>query len=328
MATSGVSWVVRQALSSFAHPHRSRLLIRKIQKSHLNAAVCPCASYCTTVLFKNDVSVEYRHGLSVFSVPLPSRKESCEFVLKPVSHTVKDFINFLREEDKGIDRVAVYRDNGAKIAGSTTVDILLRSPFTVTINENSYNISPPEPEVNLPSESFDRFTEVRSLTAKLYSQLNVEEYQLMREKDIIAKLEDYQIQIQPLLVQKANMEDKIVTRNTLAVNLGSALMGLQCGFFARLTWWEYSWDVMEPVTYFATYAAIMGMYAYFTISSTEYNYVDAWDREFLRKFYKLARKEGFNIEEYNRLCNLIAQCESDLNRLRDPLQMHLPIREL
>jgi hypothetical protein len=60
----------------------------------------------------------------------------------------------------------------------------------------------------------------------------------------------------------------------------------------------------------------------------EYNYVDAWDREFINKFYKLARKEGFDIEEYNRLSNLIAQRESDLCRLRDPLQLHLPIREL
>lgn len=58
-----------------------------------------------------DVSVEYRHGLSVFSVPLPSRNESCEIVLKPVSHTVKDLISFIKEEDKGIDRVAVYRDS-------------------------------------------------------------------------------------------------------------------------------------------------------------------------------------------------------------------------
>lgn len=64
------------------------------------------------------------------------------------------------------------------------------------------------------------------------------------------------------------------------------------------------------------------------ITFQEYNYVDAWDREFLNKFYKMARKEGFDIEEYNRLATLIAQCESDLRRLRDPLQAHLPIREL
>lgn len=55
--------------------------------------------------------MEYRYGLSVFSVPLPSRKESCEIVLKPVSHTVKDLITFIKEEDRGVDRVAVYRDS-------------------------------------------------------------------------------------------------------------------------------------------------------------------------------------------------------------------------
>lgn len=60
----------------------------------------------------------------------------------------------------------------------------------------------------------------------------------------------------------------------------------------------------------------------------EYNYVDAWDREFLNKFYKIAAKENFNIAEYNRLAELIAQCESDLRRLRDPLQVNLPLREL
>lgn len=59
--------------------------------------------------------------------------------------------------------------------------------------------------MTVPSESFDRFTEVKSLTAKLYSQLNVEEYQLKREKDIIAKLEGYQAQIQPYLMVIQNV---------------------------------------------------------------------------------------------------------------------------
>lgn len=52
----------------------------------------------------------YRDGLPVFSVPLPSRKELCEFVLKPVSHTVGDFLQFLNEEDHGIDRAVIYTE--------------------------------------------------------------------------------------------------------------------------------------------------------------------------------------------------------------------------
>ena len=47
---------------------------------------------------------------------------------------------------------------------------------------------------------------------------------------------------------------------------GLGAMGLQFGILARLTWWEYSWDIMEPVTYFVTYGTSMGMFAYFVLT--------------------------------------------------------------
>lgn len=43
-------------------------------------------------------------------------------------------------------------------------------------------------------------------------------------------------------------------------------MATQFGVLARLTWWEYSWDIMEPVTYFITYGTAMAMYAYFVLT--------------------------------------------------------------
>ena len=42
-------------------------------------------------------------------------------------------------------------------------------------------------------------------------------------------------------------------------------MSVQFGFFAQLTWGEYSWDIMEPVTYFTTCATLIGIYVYFTL---------------------------------------------------------------
>lgn len=42
-------------------------------------------------------------------------------------------------------------------------------------------------------------------------------------------------------------------------------MSLQFGFFAQLTWGEYSWDIMEPVTYFTTCATLIGIYVYFAL---------------------------------------------------------------
>ena len=38
------------------------------------------------------------------------------------------------------------------------------------------------------------------------------------------------------------------------------------GILARLTWWEYSWDIMEPVTYFVTYGTAMAAYGYFVVT--------------------------------------------------------------
>lgn len=43
-------------------------------------------------------------------------------------------------------------------------------------------------------------------------------------------------------------------------------MGVQFGILARLTWWEYSWDIMEPVTYFVTYGTAMATYAYYVLT--------------------------------------------------------------
>ena len=55
-------------------------------------------------------------------------------------------------------------------------------------------------------------------------------------------------------------------------------MSVQFGFFAQLTWGEYSWDIMEPITYFTTCATLIGIYVYFTLirqvlSDTQYNTV-------------------------------------------------------
>ena len=69
----------------------------------------------------SEVTVQYRDGLPVVTVPLPSRRESCEFTLKPISHTVADFLQFIREEDGGIDRVSVYKEGKSFLARPTSL---------------------------------------------------------------------------------------------------------------------------------------------------------------------------------------------------------------
>ena len=54
-------------------------------------------------------------------------------------------------------------------------------------------------DMHTSSEDFERFSEVKTLTAKLYSQLNVEEHQLRKEAELLKQLEEYNVQIAPLM---------------------------------------------------------------------------------------------------------------------------------
>lgn len=60
------------------------------------------------VFVLSGVTVVYQNSLPVISVRLPSRRERCQFTLKPLSDSVGVFLQQLQAEDRGIDRVAVY----------------------------------------------------------------------------------------------------------------------------------------------------------------------------------------------------------------------------
>ena len=80
------------------------------------------------------------------------------------------------------------------------------------------------------------------------------------------ELEKLQLELKPLEELKTEIESRSAKRTTAVVWGGLAYMALQFGLLARLTWWEYSWDIMEPVTYFVGYGTAMAAYAYFILT--------------------------------------------------------------
>lgn len=64
-------------------------------------------------MYSNDTKEEnlciwYQNGLPVIEIPLPSRREMCQFTLKPITDTVARFCRNIEYEDKGIEIVYVY----------------------------------------------------------------------------------------------------------------------------------------------------------------------------------------------------------------------------
>lgn len=74
----------------------------------------------------------------------------------------------------------------------------------------------------------------------------------------------------PILTFWAQMKTEITMtadkKTSYLTWVGLGLMSVQFGVLARLTWWEYSWDIMEPVTYFVTYGTAMAAYAYYCLT--------------------------------------------------------------
>jgi hypothetical protein len=54
-----------------------------------------------------EITVTYKHGLPLVTLTLPSRKERCQFVVKPMLSTVGSFLQDLQNEDKGIKTAAI-----------------------------------------------------------------------------------------------------------------------------------------------------------------------------------------------------------------------------
>lgn len=322
MASARLLCVVRQDFYQQVHGVLRRNLLRKQQ---IKPLICPCSFYSSLTKDISEARVEVRDGLSVFTVPLPSRRENCEFTLKPVSQTVGDLLNYMTKEDGGIDRAAVYTDDGVRISRSTTIDVLLRHNFKLVVNSTEYDIKAPEGFQATTSEDLKELSDAKNLIAHLYSSMNVEQHQIEQEKELLKKLEHLKMELAPM-EEKMNKLNAVAQRRTSFLSwAGLAAMGVQFGFLARLTWWDYSWDIMEPVTYFVTYGTTMAMFAYFVLTKQEYNFVEVKDRQHLLSIHGNAKKEGVDISKYNELKEASAKLEYDIRRLRDPLQLHVPM---
>ncbi|CAL4897119.1 unnamed protein product [Urochloa decumbens] len=101
------------------------------------------------------------------------------------------------------------------------------------------------------------------------------------------------------LQQKKEEIDKLAHKQVRRI-LWSGLGFFMCqvGLFFRLTFWEFSWDVMEPIAFFTTASGLLVGYAYFLITSRDPTYQDFMERLFLSRQRKLCATQKFDMERY------------------------------
>uniref|UniRef100_A0A7N0T800 Calcium uniporter protein C-terminal domain-containing protein n=1 Tax=Kalanchoe fedtschenkoi TaxID=63787 RepID=A0A7N0T800_KALFE len=82
---------------------------------------------------------------------------------------------------------------------------------------------------------------------------------------------------------------------------GLACMVVQTAAFMRLTFWELTWDVMEPICFYVTSVYFMASYAFFLRTSKEPSFEGFFKSRFNAKQKKLMKMRNFDIGRYNEL---------------------------
>lgn len=144
-------------------------------------------------------------------------------------------------------------------------------------------------------------------------------------------------QLEKLFLEKAQLDSKKLELDRKAHRKANRFMWycvggmvVQASAVARLTWWELSWDIMEPITYLITYGTGIMALIYFGLTRAEYTYESLHSRLAHRHMNKLYRKNNFDLEHYNAVIKKIGLIQQDLRVLGAPWSQppHLEAEDL
>lgn len=85
---------------------------------------------------------------------------------------------------------------------------------------------------------------------------------------------------------------------------GLGYLIIQTAGFMRLTFWDLTWDVMEPICFYVTSVYFMAGYAFFLKTSREPSFEGFYQSRFEAKQRKLMKSQDFDVGRYDELKKL------------------------
>ncbi|RDY12991.1 Calcium uniporter protein 2, mitochondrial, partial [Mucuna pruriens] len=129
---------------------------------------------------------------------------------------------------------------------------------------------------------------------------------------------------------KVMIDERAKAQVRTELYFGLGFLTVQTLGFMRLTFWELSWDVMEPICFFVTSTGFALAYLFFIKTSTEPTFEGFFQHRFRAKQERLVRTHNFNMGRYNELrkacypsCHAGAKSESSPPFHHHPGETHL-----
>ncbi|KAK7042538.1 hypothetical protein R3P38DRAFT_319785 [Favolaschia claudopus] len=98
---------------------------------------------------------------------------------------------------------------------------------------------------------------------------------------------------------------------------GFGALAVYWGAVARLTFWDYGWDVMEPITYLSGLSTVMAGYLWFLYQGREVTYSSVLDRSISARREQLYKTRGFDIEQWMDLVTEARSLRSEIRKISE-----------
>ncbi|XP_066383378.1 calcium uniporter protein 2, mitochondrial-like [Miscanthus floridulus] len=108
-------------------------------------------------------------------------------------------------------------------------------------------------------------------------------------------------ELKAMEAQKADIDRASAAQVRRELWCGLAYLVVQTAGFMRLTFWELSWDVMEPICFYVTSMYFMAGYAFFLRTKKEPSFEGFFESRFAAKQKRVMRARGFDLSRYEEL---------------------------
>eukprot|EP01025_Chloroclados_australasicus_P022715 TRINITY_DN2329_c0_g2_i2.p2 TRINITY_DN2329_c0_g2~~TRINITY_DN2329_c0_g2_i2.p2 ORF type:complete len:308 (-),score=20.62 TRINITY_DN2329_c0_g2_i2:880-1731(-) len=136
------------------------------------------------------------------------------------------------------------------------------------------------------------------------------------EEEVRSKLQSLEQEIIPLEKRKLQMERSAEFWTQFFIWGGFLLLSAQFGIFIYYTYYTYSWDVMEPITYFVGQIFMLLGYLYFLTTKEDFAFQNF--QHMLKQFFwgSKVKQLKFDQERYNQLSQEIVRWSGLLRKLK------------
>ena len=225
--------------------------------------------------------------------------------------------NYIQKFTPNENFTLVNNSTNQAIDGSSPISSYAGTAVKVVSDNNDENLIVvlPENSSNINNQQLP----VESIAGELMTLLQAQNQNLVLQNqlsNIESKVSQIDQQLEPLEQKYESMvqASKSASDTRLLAFLGTWTISVMS--IARLTWWEYSWDIMEPVAWFVTASGGLFWGWYYYITKAENMMTDIQDRIRNKKFRTQLQKQDFSIEKYNNLVLQRKALEKEFDKLQ------------